>query len=60
MKYYDSGILQTDDGAVIISQVHSTGFVCVCVCVCLCVFSYQVRAESRGAWRGAEHSQNVP
>ena len=38
MKYYDSGILQTDDGAVIISQVHSTGFVCVCVCVFVCVF----------------------
>lgn len=35
MKYYDSGSLQTDDGAAIISQVHSTGFACVCVFVCV-------------------------
>lgn len=44
MKYYDSGSLQTDDGAAIISQVHSTGFACVCLCVCVC---YLIRCEQK-------------
>lgn len=44
MKYYDSGSLQTDDGAAIISQVHSTGFACVCLCVCVC---FLIRCEQK-------------